>query len=111
MTRELFYDDLDPVETQEWMDALDSLLESAGPERAKYLLDRLAEHGRTHGVQLTDLTTPYVNTISPERQANFPGDLYMERRIRSLIRWNALAMVQRANLSDDELGGHISSFA
>jgi len=111
MTRELFYDDLDPVETQEWMDSLDSLLESAGPERAKYLLDRLAERARTHGVQLTDLTTPYVNSISPERQANFPGDLYMERRIRSLIRWNALAMVQRANLSDDELGGHISSFA
>ena len=84
MTRERFYDDVDPIETQEWIDALDSLLENAGPERAKYLLDRLSERARTHGVQLTELTTPYVNTIPVDQQANFPGDLYLERRIRSL---------------------------
>ena len=111
MARERFYGDSDPVETQEWLDALASVLESEGPERAKYLLDKLGEVARQSGVQVTDLTTPYINSIAPEYQAQMPGDAYMERRIRSLIRWNALAMVQRANLSDDELGGHISSFA
>ena len=111
MTRERFYDDVDPVETREWIDALDSVLESVGPERASYLLDRLTERARIAGVQQTRLTTPYLNTIPVEKEATFRGDLYLERRIRSLIRWNALAMVQRANLTDDELGGHISSFA
>ena len=111
MAGERFYGDSDPVETREWLDALASVLETEGPERAKYLLDKLGEVARQSGVQVTDLTTPYVNTIAPEHQAQMPGDAFMERRIRSLIRWNALAMVQRANLSDDDLGGHISSFA
>ncbi|RLT91400.1 MULTISPECIES: pyruvate dehydrogenase (acetyl-transferring), homodimeric type [unclassified Ketobacter] len=111
MTRERFYGDSDPVETQEWLDALASVLENEGPERAKYLLDKMGEKARQSGLQVNDLTTPYINTIAPEYQAQMPGDHFMERRIRSLIRWNALAMVQRANLSDDELGGHISSFA
>ncbi|HVL02721.1 MAG TPA: hypothetical protein VM553_23035, partial [Dongiaceae bacterium] len=92
MTRERFYDDVDPVETQEWIDALDSVLENVGPERATYLLDRLAERARIAGVQQTRLTTPYLNTIPVEKEATFRGDLYLERRIRSLIRWNALAM-------------------
>ncbi|HAG95647.1 MAG TPA: pyruvate dehydrogenase (acetyl-transferring), homodimeric type, partial [Gammaproteobacteria bacterium] len=104
MTRERFYGDSDPVETQEWLDALASVLENEGPERAKYLLDKMGEKARQSGLQVNDLTTPYINTIAPEYQAQMPGDHFMERRIRSLIRWNALAMVQKANLSDDELG-------
>ncbi|MGC1508145.1 pyruvate dehydrogenase (acetyl-transferring), homodimeric type [Ketobacter sp.] len=111
MARERFYGDSDPVETQEWLDAIASVLEHEGPERAKYLLDKMGETARHAGVQVTELTTPYVNTINPEKEALMPGDPFIERRIRSLIRWNALAMVQRANLSDDDLGGHISSFA
>ena len=111
MAKDLFYGDSDPVETQEWMDALQSILENEGPERARYLLERLSEKAHTSGVRLTNLNTPYLNTIPPEDQPQYPGDPYIERHIRSLIRWNALAMVMRANLTDDELGGHISSFA
>ena len=111
MAKDLFYGDADSIETQEWMEAFESVLENEGPDRARYLLERLSEKAHTSGVRLTNLNTPYINTIAPEEQPQYPGDPYIERRIRSLIRWNALAMVMRANLSDDELGGHISSFA
>lgn len=111
MAKERFYDDLDPVETSEWLDAFASVLENEGPERAKFLLAKLSEKASYSGVELLDLSTPYINSIPTEQQAPLQGDHYMERRIRSLIRWNALAMVMRANQTDDELGGHISSFA
>ncbi len=111
MSKERYYDDLDPTETREWLEAFESVLENEGPERVRFILAKLTEKARLSGVELNDLTTPYVNTIPPEQQAPLHGDPYMERRIRSLIRWNALAMVMRANLTDDELGGHISSFA
>lgn len=111
MAKDLFYGDADPIETQEWLEAFESIMENEGPDRARYIIERLSEKAHVSGVRLTNLNTPYINSIAPEDQPQYPGDPYMERRIRSLIRWNALAMVMRANLSDDELGGHIASFA
>ena len=104
--------DTDPVETQEWLEALENILDSGGVERANFLLERMSSRMARTGARLPyTITTPYRNTIPTGKEAFMPGDLFMERRIRSLIRWNALAMVQRANLDDSELGGHISSFA
>ncbi|WP_371228942.1 pyruvate dehydrogenase (acetyl-transferring), homodimeric type [Pseudomonas sp. QE6] len=104
--------DIDPVETQEWLDALESVLEKEGEERARYLMTRLGELASRTGTQLPyAITTPYRNTIPAGHEARMPGDLFMERRIRSLVRWNALAMVMRANHKDPSLGGHISTFA
>ena len=104
--------DTDPVETREWLDALASVLERSGPERAGFLLDRLSSRLTRAGLPLPHaITTPYRNTIPSTEEAFMPGDLFMERRIRSLIRWNALAMVVRANRGDGDLGGHISTFA
>lgn len=104
--------DLDPVETQEWLDALESVLDKEGEDRAHYLMTRMGELATRSGSQLPyAITTPYRNTIPVTHEARMPGDLFMERRIRSLVRWNALAMVMRTNLKDSDLGGHISSFA
>ncbi|MDY7220359.1 pyruvate dehydrogenase (acetyl-transferring), homodimeric type [Denitrificimonas sp. JX-1] len=104
--------DLDPVETQEWLDALESVQAHEGEERVHYLLSRLGELASRDGVRLPHaITTPYRNTIPVTHEARMPGDLFMERRIRSLVRWNALAMVMRANQSDPDLGGHIATFA
>lgn len=104
--------DLDPVETQEWLDALSSVEEREGEERVHYLLSRLGEQASRSGIRLPHaITTPYRNTIPVTHEARMPGDLFMERRIRSLVRWNALAMVMRANINDPDLGGHISTFA
>jgi pyruvate dehydrogenase E1 component len=103
--------DEDPIETQEWIEAINSVLETEGPERAQFLLQRLSAQVTETGAQLPyAITTPYRNTIPVEKEARMPGDLFMERGIRSLIRWNAMAMVMRANLEDGTLGGHISSF-
>ncbi|MES2661683.1 MAG: pyruvate dehydrogenase (acetyl-transferring), homodimeric type [Pseudomonadota bacterium] len=106
-----FYGDEDAVETDEWIAALHSLIERAGPDRACFLLEKLNEVARTQGLNLNQLNTPYLNSIPPQAEPVLPGDPYIERRIRSLIRWNALAMVMRANNNDDELGGHIATFA
>ncbi|MFK7912893.1 MAG: pyruvate dehydrogenase (acetyl-transferring), homodimeric type [Pseudomonadales bacterium] len=104
--------DLDPAETQEWLDALEYILENEGVERANFLLGRLSARMTKMGAQLPyAVNTPYRNTIPSSQEAFMPGDLFMERRIRSLIRWNALAMVVRANRRPGDLGGHISSFA
>jgi len=104
--------DFDPQETDEWLAALQSVITHGGRGRAAYLLARMKEHAVDHRVELPPaLTTPYRNTISPSDERPMPGDMYMERRIRSLTRWNALAMVMRANDNDDGLGGHISSFS
>lgn len=103
--------DLDPVETQEWLESLESVLSNEGEERAKFLLTQLADRMRRDGSQLPfSVTTPHRNTIPVHREARMPGDLFMERRIRSLIRWNAMAMVMRANKKNPGIGGHISSF-
>ena len=104
--------DLDPIETQEWLDALESVLDKEGEDRAHYLMTRMGELATRSGSQLPyAITTPYRNTIPVTHEARMPGDLFMERRIRSLVRWNAMAMVMRTNLKDSDLGGHISSFA
>ncbi|WP_165855983.1 pyruvate dehydrogenase (acetyl-transferring), homodimeric type [Marinobacter sp. JSM 1782161] len=106
------YQDEDPIETQEWMEALDSLIDNEGIDRAKFILERLSERASREGTQLPySITTPFRNTIPLKQEARMPGDLFMERRIRSLIRWNAMAMVLRANQRPGELGGHISSFS
>tara|TARA_R110002110_G_scaffold415765_2_gene655231 strand:- start:86314 stop:88989 length:2676 start_codon:yes stop_codon:yes gene_type:complete len=105
-------DDKDPTETREWLDALDEVVKHSGPERASYLLVQLAKHAVDNRLRLpAAITTPFYNTILPSEQKMMPGDLFMERRIRSLVRWNALAMVMRANDNDEGLGGHISSFS
>ena len=105
-------EDIDPFETEEWLAALDDVLGREGTERANFILQRLSARLTKTGAQLPyAITTPYRNTIPAHREAPMPGDLFMDRRIRSLIRWNALAMVVRANRRDASLGGHISSFA
>ena len=104
--------DLDPQETAEWQQAFLALLTQEGPQRAGFILDELARLARHHhtGWQ-PSLVTPYVNTVSVAQQPNFPGDLAIEERLASIMRWNALAMVVRANQAYGELGGHIASYA
>jgi pyruvate dehydrogenase E1 component len=103
--------DVDPVETREWLDALDSVLAFEGTDRARFLLGELATEGRRRGAPAPySATTPYLNTIPVDQQPAYPGDLALEWSIRSLNRWNALAMVLRANKESSELGGHIASF-
>ena len=105
-------EDKDPLETQEWLDALDSVLRNAGRGRTAFLMKSLAERAANAGTMLPPaITTPYRNSIPPTAEKRMPGDLFIERRIRSLIRWNALAMVMRANERSAGLGGHISSFS
>ena len=104
--------DIDPVETQEWLESLDALVEAAGPERARYVIFKLLKRARQLQVGLPTLTqTRYINTISPEQEPYFPGDEAMELRIRRMIRWNALAMVLRANTRFEGIGGHLSTYA
>jgi len=104
--------DLDPTETQEWTDALKGVINADGTGRAHYLLERMVDETRRAGGYLPfGMTTEYVNTIPPQLEARTPGDAAIEWRIRSLIRWNAMAMVVRANRKPGDLGGHIASFA
>ncbi|NVJ66896.1 MAG: pyruvate dehydrogenase (acetyl-transferring), homodimeric type, partial [Gammaproteobacteria bacterium] len=104
--------DIDPIETQEWIEALEAVISAEGAERAHYLLEKLVAKARGAGAHLPfDLTTAYLNTIPPSQEAHMPGDQELERRIRAIIRWNAIAMVLQASKKDLELGGHLSSFA
>ncbi len=104
--------DIDPIETNEWLESLSSVLENDGKERAQYLIKQLIEYSYKKGTDLIlSRNTPYINTIKPEEQAQSTGDQNLERKIRSLIRWNAAAMVVRANKKNPELGGHIGTFA
>ncbi|MGB3047070.1 pyruvate dehydrogenase (acetyl-transferring), homodimeric type [Dokdonella sp.] len=104
--------DLDPVETREWSESLQSVINNDGTERAHFLLERMVEETRRAGGHLPFRpTTEYINTIPPHMEAKSPGDPAMEWRIRSLVRWNAMAMVIRANRKPGDLGGHIASFA
>jgi len=104
--------DIDPQETQEWLDSLETVLENEGVERAHFLLERLIDKARRSGAYLPySANTAYLNTIPVQAEKPYPGDLALERRIRSLVRWNAMAMVVQANQLSTELGGHISSFA
>ncbi|MDP9417396.1 MAG: pyruvate dehydrogenase (acetyl-transferring), homodimeric type, partial [Actinomycetota bacterium] len=104
-------DDLDPAETREWVEALDSVLAFEGADRAFDLLDEVFGEARRKGARVPySATTPYLNTIPVDEEAPHPGDRAIEHRIRSLIRWNALAIVLRNNKGSSELGGHIASF-
>ena len=103
---------IDDVEIQEWLESLDSVLESSGPEVATEILERLRAHAKVSGIDLPfTANTPYANTIPARLEPLFPGDQELERRIKSLIRWNALAMVVRANRVEHNIGGHISTYA
>jgi pyruvate dehydrogenase E1 component len=104
--------DLNPQETSEWLEALEQVVEEGGPDRASYLLQQLSERAVRLGVSApANVTTPYMNTIPIQEEVPYPGDRAIERRIKSLIRWNAAAMVVRANKYDPNIGGHISTFA
>ena len=104
--------DLDPAETQEWLDSLEYVIGSKGPDRAKFLLSMLEARARLEGVDLPSKSnTPYINTIPKSQQPAYPGDREIERRIKSIVRWNAMAMVVKANRMPGAVGGHISTFA
>src|SRR2546426_4454840 len=104
--------EIEALETREWLESLDYVLQSGGPTRVGRLLQELSLHARRKGVKLPfTANTPYINTISAEEQPPFPGSREVERRIKSLVRWNALAMVVRANKRDEGIGGHISTYA
>ncbi len=104
--------DADPVETQEWIESLRAVLGEAGPERAHFLLRQLHESLQIDGISLPYLVqSPYVNTIPPDKQPDYPGDLPMEQKIRRIVRWNAAVMVHRANHQFSGIGGHLSSYA
>jgi pyruvate dehydrogenase E1 component len=104
--------DADPQETAEWLDALDYVIEGGGPPRVEFLLEELKQRAYRRGIRYAaGATTPYVNTIPAHREPEYPGDRQLERRIKSIIRWNAMAMVVRANQQSPGIGGHISTFA
>jgi len=104
--------DADALETQEWLDALGAIIQQEGPERAHYLIEKQIELARAAGVNVAySANTAYVNTIPPDQEVRSPGNHALENRIRAFVRWNALAMVLRANKGDSNLGGHIASFA
>jgi pyruvate dehydrogenase E1 component len=103
--------DVDAAETSEWLEAVDAVVEHDGPDRARQILARAVQRAQLAGSgPIASITTPYVNTIPPEREASLPSDPAIERRLRSIIRWNAIAMVVRANKTSSELGGHIASY-
>ena len=106
------FDDIDPTETREWLESIDSVLSQHGPERAHYLLNQMIDFARRSGAYLPySPNTAYLNTIATGRQPEYPGDRSIERRIEAYIRWNAMAMVVQANRVSTEFGGHISSYA
>ena len=103
--------DIDPDETQEWIESLDQLID-ASPARARYLMHQVMTHARSRQIGLPAMvSTDYINTISAEQEPHFPGDEEIEHSIRRIIRWNAAAMVMRANKKFDGIGGHISTYA
>src|SRR3954451_16859298 len=103
--------DVDPQETREWLEALDAVVEHDGADRAKHLLERVVGHAQVSGAAPAPAgTTPYLNTIPPQREPEYPVDYDLERRVRSIMRWNAIATVLQANKESSELGGHIASY-
>ncbi|HIB32713.1 MAG TPA: pyruvate dehydrogenase (acetyl-transferring), homodimeric type [Candidatus Marinimicrobia bacterium] len=106
------YKDADPQETREWIESIEDTLEEHGSERTRFLLEELIDYAQAKGARLPfNTNTPFINTIHPEKQPEFPGDRDLERRIKSLVRWNAMAMVVRANNETHGIGGHISTYA
>jgi pyruvate dehydrogenase E1 component len=105
-------DDCDPTETHEWLDSLDAVIRAHDSDRALFILRRLTEHAQERGLLAASAPyTAYRNTISLEHQSPYPGDLDIEERLTAVMRWNAQAMVVRANRAHGELGGHIASYA
>ena len=105
-------DDLNPQETSEWVEALDEIIDGVGPDRAAYLIERLMERAVTLGVQVPlRYNTAYINTISTDAEVTYPGDRAMERKIKSYVRWNAMAMVVRMYKQDSSVGGHLATYA
>ena len=108
---ELLKNDVDPIETNDWLASIDSLIREEGIERAQFIIDQVMQQARAGGVSLpSGITTDYVNTIPVSEQPAYPGNLEIERRIRSYVRWNAVMMVLRAQKKDLDLGGHLSTF-
>src|SRR5579875_132670 len=106
------FTELESIETREWIESLDYVIEQHDPRRVRNLLESLREHAQAAGIKIPPaINTPYINTIPVEEQPPFPGDIEIERRIKSLVRWNAMAMVVRANKAEDGIGGHISTYA
>lgn len=104
--------DIDPEETQEWLESLEAILKNEGPDRAFFLIKKMTSQMMRHGAALpSTLNSPYINTIPPEDQPVYPGDLHLEKRITSFIRWNAMAMVVAGNAKSPGIGGHISTYA
>ena len=105
---ELLKNDVDPIETNDWLASIDSLIREEGIERAQFIIDQVMQQARAGGVSLpSGITTDYVNTIPVSEQPAYPGNLEIERRIRSYIRWNAVMMVLRAQKKDLDLGAVI----
>tara|TARA_B100001059_G_scaffold29106_1_gene23580 strand:+ start:179 stop:2848 length:2670 start_codon:yes stop_codon:yes gene_type:complete len=105
-------DDIDPIETKEWLESIDSLINIHGPERAHFIINKMVDHARRTGTYLpSTYNTAYLNTIPVGLQPNYPGDRSIEKRIEAFIRWNAMAMVVQANKESSEIGGHISTYA
>ncbi len=106
------YKDTDPQETQEWLESIDDALEEHGYDRTRFLLEELIDYAQTKGARLPfNTNTPFINTIQPKDEPEYPGNQEIERRIKSIIRWNAMAMVVRANTNTPGIGGHISTYA
>ena len=104
--------DVDVLETKEWVDSLGGVLVAHGADRARYLIQKLHQKAQRNGVDVAaPVQTPYVNTIPLDKQAAFPGNRDIERNIKSIVRWNAMAMVVKGNKKADGIGGHISSYA
>jgi pyruvate dehydrogenase E1 component len=112
MTQQSPFEDIDPTETQEWLESIDSVMRAQGPQRAHFLLEKLVDFTRRSGAYLPfKPNTAYLNTISKAQEPEYPGDRSLERRIEAYIRWNALAMVVQANRASSEYGGHIATYA
>ncbi|MAD73638.1 MAG: pyruvate dehydrogenase (acetyl-transferring), homodimeric type [Rheinheimera sp.] len=108
---EVSKNDIDALETKEWLEALESVVRTEGVERAQFLLEQVLEQARLEGVAMpTGVTTNYINTIPPQQEPAYPGDVNLERRIRSVIRWNAIMIVLRGSKKELELGGHMASY-
>jgi pyruvate dehydrogenase E1 component len=112
MTQQSPFEDIDPVETQEWLESIDSVMRAQGPERAHFLLEKLVDFTRRSGAYLPfKPNTAYLNTISRAQEPEYPGDRSLERRNEAYMRWNAMAMVVQANRENSEYGGHIATYA
>ena len=106
------YKDQDPQETQEWIESIEDALEEHGYERTRFLLEKLIDYAQTKGARLPfNTSTPYINTILPSQESGYPGNREIERKIKSIVRWNAMAMVTKANKNTPGIGGHISTYA